>query len=140
MEPIISPWLVYLLGVVNGVSTTFVTIAVISGVILAILLLAGVIQIMIGLDYGEEDEDYIRGKACISAVKKHVWVFIVTLFLAVIIPSRNTIIGMIAAKNITRDNIASVIKAGKSVKDEIKSDIADIIKMLVNGGEIDRGK
>ena len=143
MEPIISPWLIYFLGVIGVVKSD--TISAFIG----FFVVAGLITFIIGacnqkymeVTYSEEtlkDDDEYKFSLVAKKIGKTALIpsLIFAIFL-IFLPSKNTIIGMIAAKNITRDNIASVISAGKSVKDEIKSDIADIIRMIANGGEED---
>ena len=138
MEPIISPWLIYFLGIADAINLVLGIVFVGLGVGIFALILASVFSFAAGEGCDDKDVDVIRGRACKKAVKRLIAPLVLSLFMVILMPSKNTIIGMIVAKNITRDNIASVIKAGKSIKEEVKSDLADIIRLIANGGEVDK--
>ncbi len=94
MEPIISPWLVYLAGTVNAVKTFFV--------VASILLFITIFLYCISLSKGDIDDVDIRrlkqiGIACIICIS-----------IAILIPDEKTVWMMLGASQITPDNITAV--------------------------------
>lgn len=90
MEPIISPWWFYLIGITGYVGWTLKIGA----------LLLGFIAVIIGLDCDEESTKKICLVMAISAV--------VMLFISAFIPDKQTAYTMLAASVITPDNIQAV--------------------------------
>ena len=131
MEPIISPWLIYFLGISEAFSVVCCIFSVVLGIFILIFTAMAAVEYH---DYGADNKDYIKYR---KVINKFIAPFVITLSLVIFVPSKNTIIGMIVAKNITKDNIAEAIRIGKSMKDEVKSDLADVIRMIANGGEKD---
>jgi ABC-type sulfate transport system permease component len=121
MEPIISPWLIYLLGFIENLIITFTGGVIILGLGLIILVFFKVLGTM------DDDEDLLN---VVNKFRWAKWLFGIFLFLAIITPSRNTIIGMMVAQQITPKNIESAIKTGKDFKNEIKKDVIDIIQSV----------
>jgi len=110
MEPIISPWLVYLIGITECIRG----ICVICAIMLFIA--------TIGNTIGFVD----------SAIKAkfHKWIpitFLMFAFLASIIPDRKTAIAMVVASNVTTDNLKEAGDIALKTKDAIKKDILDLI-------------
>ena len=135
MEPIISPWLIYLLGFWGSFEVAVCLVIVICGIV-------ALVYWVIGLcakhsDYGTDDENKEKAAWAFGKQKRILVLTVILFAVSIILPSRDTIIGMIVAKNITKDNIAEAIRIGKSMKDEVKSDLADVIRMIANGGEKD---
>jgi hypothetical protein len=112
MEPIISPWFIYLLDVSLSLS-----------VVLGVASIIGVITlIVVAINAGEEQEERP------AWFKKGCWIVIVVVAVFVVIPSRSAIIGMLIAQKATPDNIKTLILAGKDFKNEIKGDIMEMIE------------
>lgn len=89
MEPIINPWLVYALSLVNPLILILSVVAILAVTALAIVY----------TDYDFYDE---RGSNEVKAI----WaVFIISTLLAIFIPSKNTLIAMYIANHITPDNL-----------------------------------
>ena len=89
MEPIISPWLIYALPLVD---TLIITLSIVA-------MLAVTVLVIIYTDYGFYD---IRNSNEVKAI----WaVFIISTLLAIFIPSKNTLIAMYIANHITPDNL-----------------------------------
>lgn len=94
MEPIISPWLVYLAGTVNAVKTFFV--------VASILLFITIFVFCIALNEGSIDDAGIRilkqlGIACIICIS-----------IAILIPDEKTVWMMAGASQLTPDNVTAV--------------------------------
>lgn len=128
MEPIISPLLIYLLEIVNNINVSFCIFSIIFGIIFVFFVIFYIIFTI------EKYEPNLK------IIKKFTWiiyVFILSLILNIFIPSRNTVIGMIVAKQITPDNIKSAAKVGKDLKDEIKKDVLEIILAVTEKNKVD---
>ena len=124
MEPIISPWFIYLLSLANACIVILTVFALCS---FTALLVYYIRLACMQSEYDESD----RKKWLVGwkKVKGKVWVlFVVTLTLSVFIPSKNTIIAMYVADNITSNNVGKALEVGKEFKDEIKKDILDLIE------------
>jgi len=122
MNPIISPWLIYLLhvcGVANVIAITLFIIAV-TFVVVAI----------IGWIVTHADEDNYDDGCLVmwrKFVKRSVPIVLACALLAVAVPSRKTVIWMVATKHITTDSVQQAIEAGDSVREVIKKDILELI-------------
>lgn len=119
MEPIVSPWFVYLIGVTDGIRAGFVVICILVGIALGILT-------VVKTAHQSEQES----RVVIKPVLQYLAMMLFLIMLCNVIPDRNTVIGMAVAKNITSDR---VVKAGKVVyaaKEDIKKDVIDIILAL----------
>lgn len=133
MEPIISPWFFYLLGVVESMN-----------VILAIFLVAAITGLVISIigytvtKYCTDDdwEEYV------PVWKK--WLrlsLICTIAFSIpctFIPSKNTLIWMVVAKNVTYQNAEKAIEAGDNIRDVLKKDMIDIIQALQKEKDTDK--
>ena len=123
MTPIISPWFIYFLSIVDGIKYVALAFAIVAG----IAILVGAVRMSMGAGFGEDDSDLIGGRAIL---KKAILPFIVFLFLAILIPSRNIIIAMYVTKFVTTDNVTKAIEASGNFKDVIKKDIIEIIEAM----------
>ena len=91
MEPIISPWIIYVLPLVDTLIAVLSVVAMITMPILIIL-------------YIDHDFRVDTG----STIVKGVWaVFIISTLLAIFIPSKETLIAMYIANQVTPDNLST---------------------------------
>ena len=122
MEPIISPWLIYLIGLVDGLKGGL-------GILGALILFGGIIGFLVwGISETPSDEDIKRGAKWCSKI---IIPFALVLFgLSLFIPSSKVIIAMATASIATPDNINSAVQSGKNFKDEIKKDLIDMINAV----------
>ena len=90
MEPIISPWLFYLVGIAGYVKGALILGA---GIL-------GFLSVIVILDCDEKSDRKFYIRVCIAAA--------VILLLAALIPDRQTAYSMLAASVITPDNIQAV--------------------------------
>lgn len=125
MEPIVSPWFMYLLGIVEGLLIVFGFLGI-AGT--AAYIICKVCEIGQRHSYGKEDEDYLFLKAI---CKRLCW-FIPVLVLFIFIPSKKTLIGMYVADHVTSDNVEKALIVGKDFKEEIKKDILELIDAIQN--------
>lgn len=91
MEPIISPWLIYALPLVN----------VFIGIMMTLALLTFAMLVSTYTDNAFRAD---RG----TILTKTLWaVFIISGLLAILTPSKNTIIAMYIANHVTPDNLSN---------------------------------
>lgn len=133
MNPIISPWSIYLINVLSGLKNIFI-VAVAAAILVGI---GNAIYFFIVIDnpyYNEDDEKdqnkILNIKKCF---KKSVVGLIISALLVVIAPSKDTMYTMLALDNLTTDNIQAIGKTGKDVIDYV----SDQIDKIVNGNEND---
>ena len=125
MEPIVSPIFIYLLGVVNTVNFLLAIVFIAALIGIAVFWITWAIITAEG-DKDEEDEAHRWGKLA----KKATIIALICALIGIVVPSKNTLIGMYVAKNITVDNIEKAIEAGNSVREVIKQDVFELIEKL----------
>lgn len=108
-EPIISPWLIYLLDVSDAIKCTMFVIAVASGILTLFVFCV--------------DEEFTQ------RTKRSVIIFIVCTILAIFVPSERTMYKIIIASYVTPANIQ---KAGDSIDAVIDRAIEKIQKLQIN--------
>lgn len=97
MEPIISPWIIYIVSVVSKINNLLDFLLVMSTIVLAVALFVAPIM----MDNG-------HGKALKKILKYSGIVFTISGFLGVVIPDKDTLIAMLAAQYVTPDNVQAV--------------------------------
>lgn len=112
MEPVINPWLFYFIETVD----TFEMAAVAVFVFGVVLFGFGIVKMIVNKEYGEKDQDYLEGK---KVVKTSLVVAVISFAIIVIVPSSDTIIKMVMAKNVTYD----AVDAAKDVVIQVYNDI-----------------
>ena len=129
MNPIISPWSIYLINVLSGLKNIFMTAAVAA--IFGIIVNAIYFLIVIDSPYYDEDDEKDQNKILNikKCFKKIVVGLIISALLVVITPSKDTMYTMLALDNLTTDNIQAIGKTGKDVIDYV----SDQIDKIVNG-------
>lgn len=93
MEPIISPWLVYLASIVGALKCIFLLASLITGFATFLFLVT----------WGNDDAD-----RNLHYAKRTGIALILCVFLTAFIPSQNTVWMMIGTSQITLDNITAV--------------------------------
>ena len=126
MEPIISPWLIYFIGIADSVRQTANMLAFVSS--LCGLLCLGFYGYHAGnslySDGIEKDASMQMAKVGKIASKFMCIVFVVTMLLSVFVPSKQVLISMAVANIVTVDNI-------KGANDFVKSNVQDYVDMIV---------
>ena len=133
MEPIVSPWFIYLLSVADGLIVFFSI-----GLFIGLASLVGFhIWYNCEFDYSwVKDEKKAVGKRILRMVRRICIPFsIISLLIVLFLPGRNTIIGMYVADHITPNNVKKALVVGKDFKEEVKKDILDLIEAIQNGGD-----
>lgn len=119
MKPIISPWLIWMIGRLDSLIIFFSIVASLATVAIVIL---GVMKCT-GEDMMDKKWKRLPKKYLGWAINL-CWIF---SLLAILTPSRNEAILMIVAKNVTPVNIEKAVGAGQDIHGAIKQDILDII-------------
>lgn len=114
-EPIINPWVFYLIGLCDNVLVACTVVAVVF------LLLAALLTICMGLDGAPVDKSIRKTVVILYAVGG------VSLLLAVFIPSGTTVTAMVAANNITPDTVAA---AGQTVTEAAEAITRVIVQTI----------
>lgn len=117
MTPIISPWFIYLLSVVDAIKGIFVVGAIIGATTVVIILMGMVI----------EDWEWEGVKKIFKVILP---ISLTCLFFSIFVPNKKIIIAMYVTKFVTTDNITKAIDAGGNFKDEVKKDIIEIIEAI----------
>lgn len=123
MEPIISPWLVYLISILTPIKGFFAT---------ATIILLAIIFFIILFNFIEEDSMARiydnKTKKLDSSFKKLIILTVISSILAVLVPTKETVVAMYIANMITPDNLNL---ANDIFKSNLK-DYLDIINSSLN--------
>jgi len=122
MENIVSPWLIYMLFKIDTFATFLTTAIPIFAVIATFLWLP------------ISDEGWETKERYMKFYKKFVPVCIFLFVLGGLTPSKNALIAMYVANEVTYDRAEKVIDVTKDVKNSLKKDIIDIIQEVTKGG------
>ena len=119
----INPICFYLISVLEGLQVLFLVISI-SSVVLTVF----IILILVGL-IGDDDCEDIQNKneKIVGIFKKVIIVGIVSFFIGILIPTKETCIEMLVASQVTHENVSNT-------KEEIYN-IIDYIVDKVNGKE-----
>lgn len=115
-EPIINPWVFYLISLCGNASVACAVVAIV------LLLLAVLLTICMVLDVDPVDESIRKTVVILYAVGG------VSLLLAVFIPSGTTVTAMVAANNITPETVAAVGQTVTEAAEAITQVIVQTIK------------
>lgn len=126
MEPIISPWLIYLAGIVNPLKFSLGVISFIG--FIACFIIGGYYYVNTPCDgcsdaYNQKAE--AKQKGTLKLMKIVVPVTFVSFLIQAFIPSRDTLIAMAVANIVTVDNI-------QGANEFVKTNVQDYINMLTD--------
>lgn len=127
MEPIISPVLIYLIGISSSVQYLFYSlsaVAAIFGVVALAIYLASSTTITYSKD-DEERESDVRRK-CVKTLKYSLVWIIVFAGIATLIPSKQVATAMFVSSYVTPDNL-------HGANEVIKTNLQDYINIIVDG-------
>lgn len=123
MEPIVSPWFIYFLPVVQSIKGIVTCSSVVFFIASAWYLIG---RLVTRHDNKDDEWKQAWGKAGPGAVI----LFITFSLLSITIPSKDTLIAIFVAKNLTYNRIEGAIEKSKLFKDEIKKDIIGLIEAV----------
>lgn len=118
MEPIISPWLVYFILISTSIKAVFATITIISLAIAFFIILYNFIE--------EDSMNRLydsKTKKLDSSFKKLIILTVISSILAVLVPTKETVVTMYIANMITPDNL-------NLANDIFKSNLKDYLNII----------
>ena len=121
MEPIISPWTIYLINLTYNISQLLLAIVVVCS-----SLSFGAILIIFLSDVDDCTDDINMRDKCTKFLKYSIPTILITATINTFIPSRDVMIAMIVSSYITPDNLYGANEA-------IKANLQDYINIIVNG-------
>lgn len=127
MEPIISPVLIYLIGISSNIQFLFNSLAAVC-VIFAVIALAVYLASNTTITYSKEDEERevsVQSR-CIKVLKYSVSCAVILVCIAALIPSKQVATAMIISSYVTPDNL-------HGANEVIKSNLQDYINIIVDG-------
>lgn len=112
---IINPWLIYLITRCDAIYTFAMVAAVISGIVAIICFIGRLV----------EWEDDTR-EALMKGLKICVTVYIVSSFIAVLVPDKQTCIEMMIADKVTYESVDAGIEAVKEAADYVVEKVKEV--------------
>lgn len=133
-EPIISPWIFYLINVFVNLQGAMMIIIIFSGIgIIAF----GVFTIIAACnDDEDEDEEEEIFHMFLKWLKRSTIIFLISLTILLLIPSKETMYTMLVADQVTYENVDAL---GDSAKDTVDY-IFDKIEEVQNGSTESEGE
>lgn len=117
MKPIINPWLIYFVNMLNPIR-----IFLIIGLIVLLCISIGLFEIWLEMECNEDDE-----RSFYQICKKVLFGFIAMIVLFIAVPNKETAYTMVALKYVTPNNIETVGDTTKDVVDYITDQIDKIV-------------
>lgn len=122
MEPIISPVLIYLIGISSNVQWLC---NLLTGVAISFAVVAAVIYLVNEIDaYGYDDDTQDTVRLCRKIIKYSLVCAVILGVIASLIPSKEVATAMVVANYITPDNL-------QGTNDVIKSNLQDYVNIIV---------
>lgn len=112
MEPVINPWLFYLIDIAKGIRA----VSLFASFCVFVPFVYGLGTMVSNKEFGDKDKDYLRGK---KLFRTSLVILIISLVIFVFVPSSDTILKMVIAKNVTYDTV----DAAKDVVVQVYNDI-----------------
>lgn len=121
MKPIISPWVIYLIDLVDKFQGIISAALCVLGFAIVVL---GIMWLLFSMDYDQDDSIIVT---CKKYLKKSIIWFVVSVLLFAVFPSKDTMYVMLTLDNVTTNNIQTIGKTGKDVVDYITNQIDKIV-------------
>ena len=116
MKPIISPWLIYFLSVLDAINT-----------IGAIIFWLGLLGIPLTFVLGAAADCWKSAEHALKALKPYAIAYAIFVAVSLFIPSKTTVYQMIVAKELTPNNISTVTQAAGDTAEDVADYVVDII-------------
>ena len=128
MDPIVSPWLIYLISVINSIRIFAFIIGLVFSIPLLIYFVSDFFNCInenIIFSYQLDEYEELK-KRNSKQIKKYFILCLTFILVGLLIPSKETLITMLIANTITPDNI--------NMSNEIvKHNIQDYVNIIVDG-------
>lgn len=115
MKPIINPWIMYVIGLVNNINYIFTAGIVFLFIAIIIAATFGFIRLVV--DYDNFDEFLEDNHTAVKWFKKGCISLIIAGIVIILIPSEKTLYSMVVLENVTPNNIEIAGNTGKDVID-----------------------
>ena len=119
MNPIVNPWLFYLIDIMNGLDVISVVMVALSAsylfTSLAVMVMGNDLKRLDYVKWG--NKHFPRALICILFAS----------IISVAIPNESTMYKMLAAHYVTTDNVNAALTMGKDFKDTLKNDIIEVV-------------
>ena len=123
MNPIISPVLIYLIGISSNIQWLCNSLA---GLAISFAVVASVICLINEVAVYEDDDKRYTTRLCLKIIKYSLIYAVILGVIASLIPSKEVATAMVVANYITPDSL-------QGTNDVIKSNLQDYINMVVEG-------
>ena len=120
MEPIISPWTIYLINLTYNISQLLLAISTMC------LIFSVAATLILIFSYGDYEYEEKLCNKCIKFLKYSIPTVLITATISTFIPSRDVMIAMIVSSYITPDNLYGA-------NEVVKANLQDYINIIVNG-------
>lgn len=117
MKPIINPWIMYVIGLVNNISYIFTAVIIFLFFAIIIVVILGLVQFV--ENYDNFDEFLEDCHTAVKWFKRGCISLIIAGIVMIFMPSEKTLYSMIILENVTPNNIEAVGNTGKDVVDYI---------------------
>lgn len=121
MKPIISPWIIYLIDLVDKFQVIINIALIVLGFTIICL---GIAWLLFSTECDQDDSIIVT---CKKYLKKSIIWFVISGLLFAVVPSKDTMYVMLTLDNVTTDNIQAIGKTGKDVVDYITDQIDKIV-------------
>ena len=121
MKPIISPWVIYLIDLVDKFQGIINVVLCVLGFAIVVL---GIAWLLSSTDYDQDDSSIVTCKKYLK--KLIIWLGISGLLFTAI-PSKDTMYTMLVLENVTTENIQDIGKTGKDMVDYIVDQIDKVV-------------
>lgn len=128
MDPIVSPWLIYLISVINSIRIFAFILGLVFSIPLLIYFVSDFFNYInedILFPYQLDEYEELK-KRNAKQVKKYFILTIIFILIGLLIPSKETLITMLIANVITPDNI-------NMSNELIKHNVQDYVNIIVDG-------
>ena len=116
MKPIISPWLIYFLSVLDGINT-----------IGAVIFWLGLFGIPLTFVFGAVLECWKSAEHGLKALKPYAIAYAIFVMVSLFIPNKTTVYQMIVAKELTPDNISTITRVAGDTAEDVADYVVDVI-------------
>ena len=120
MEPIISPWTIYLINLTYNISQLLLAISTMC------LIFSVAATLILIFNYGDYEYEEKLCNKCTKFLKYSIPTILITATISTFIPSRDVMIAMIVSSYITPDNLYGA-------NEVVKANLQDYINIIVNG-------
>lgn len=128
MDPIVSPWLIYLISVINSIRVFAFLLGLVFSIPLLIYFVSDFFNYInedILFPYQLDDYEELK-KRNSKQIKKYFILCLTFILVGLLIPSKETLITMLIANVITPDNI-------NMSNELIKHNVQDYVNIIVDG-------